>query len=423
MDFSNHSLLITAADQLGSSPKLIALDSRVLPKLSRVDTGGKRKREIENGASGFPKAAETLASNSVDEMPPSKDEPTMGDRIQYMLNTRFLSGTVGQPHKTLAGWHNILMDSQRKKSTDYTMVLMTAANKGVKWRFPPGGELHSDKGRESEVLESLVSILRKRRTKRGAKERVWNKAEEEATGTQSEHFGTENLSFNTYWPWLVQKGWKCMHGDALSNYHYILPAATSKPKRDRVYGADFFRSEEEVLAHVAPSTMGEIMPATAPLQRCEMILKQLSQQQSAAPAKGLSDVFEQEYAEVMAKFGPTSSVTETSNADSPNPYARSYNLHTRTGTIDTTPVEYSMKCSICLEEDTEMLNPVHLPCRHAFCCECLRQYFAYAAMEKVFTRSGVRATCPNCREVHVVHPSTLDGKMEHVASARKKKKK
>jgi hypothetical protein len=67
------------------------------------------------------------------------------------------------------------------------------------------------------------------------------------------------------------------------------------------------------------------------------------------------------------------------------------------------------RCSICLEEDAEVANPVRLPCEHVFCRECLREHLAHSAADKVSTRRGVRVTCPKCRETHQLHRDDLDG--------------
>ena len=64
-----------------------------------------------------------------------------------------------------------------------------------------------------------------------------------------------------------------------------------------------------------------------------------------------------------------------------------------------------MKCSICLDEDAEMVDPIRLPCAHVFCCGCLREYFRHSSLSKVWTRTGVRVRCPNCREVHLMQES------------------
>jgi hypothetical protein len=67
------------------------------------------------------------------------------------------------------------------------------------------------------------------------------------------HFGT------SCWAWLAKQGWQCVHGDTLSNYHYIVPAAAVTPKHDRVHGFDFFRTLDEVWAHVAPRTSSMVI--------------------------------------------------------------------------------------------------------------------------------------------------------------------
>jgi hypothetical protein len=56
-------------------------------------------------------------------------------------------------------------------------------------------------------------------------------------------------SFKSVWPVLARAGWKVVSGDVFSNWQYVLPASTTKPRQDRAYGVDFLRSEEEVVAH------------------------------------------------------------------------------------------------------------------------------------------------------------------------------
>jgi hypothetical protein len=73
-------------------------------------------------------------------------------------------------------------------------------------------------------------------------------------GSSSSSVGKPVRFRKTCWAWLVKQGWQCVHGDGISNYHYVMPAAADTPKHDRVHGFDFFRTLDEVWAYVAPRT-------------------------------------------------------------------------------------------------------------------------------------------------------------------------
>ena len=64
---------------------------------------------------------------------------------------------------------------------------------------------------------------------------------------------------------------------------------------------------------------------------------------------------------------------------------------------------------MCLREDGQITDPIRLPCAHVFCCHCLREHFAHSAVDRMWTRSGVRVQCPTCHETHLMQEDQLDG--------------